>query len=150
VADVYYYVRSGAITNPPPKTIWVGGRERTVNPFSIPHFVGSVPLGAAAGEELAALGVYRLVVTERGEAPGLDYMPVIGDLVVGEGVVTRTDSWRVMTDAERTVMNKATWAEQAQARKDREAAAALAEPDSTDPNILRRKLNAALHLLNTR
>ena len=43
--------------------------------------------------------------------------------------------------------NSATWAAQAAARKDREAKAALALPDSDDPVILRRKLNAALHLI---
>jgi len=48
------------------------------------------------------------------------------------------------------VANAARWAVQAKARKDREASAALAEPESSDPNVLRRKLNAALHLLNTR
>ena len=39
------------------------------------------------------------------------------------------------------------WAVQAAARKDRKAKAALALPDSTDPETLRRKLNAALHLI---
>lgn len=45
------------------------------------------------------------------------------------------------------VTNKAAWAAQAVARKDREAKSALALPDSDDPTILRRKLNAALHLI---
>ena len=43
--------------------------------------------------------------------------------------------------------NSTTWAAQAAARKDREAKIALALPDSDDPAILRRKLNAALHLI---
>jgi hypothetical protein len=43
--------------------------------------------------------------------------------------------------------NSTTWAAQAAARKDREAKAALALPDSDDPIILRRKLNAALYLI---
>jgi hypothetical protein len=49
--------------------------------------------------------------------------------------------------AELPAANAATWAAQAAARKDREAKAALALPDSDDPVILRRKLNAALHLI---
>jgi hypothetical protein len=49
--------------------------------------------------------------------------------------------------ATRNATNSATWAAQSAARKDREAAAALALPDSDDPVILRRKLNAALHLI---
>ena len=49
--------------------------------------------------------------------------------------------------ATRNATNSATWAAQAKARKDREAKAALALPDSDDPVILRRKLNAALHLI---
>jgi hypothetical protein len=43
--------------------------------------------------------------------------------------------------------NRALWSAQAAARKDREAKAALALPDSDDPAILRRKLNAALYLI---
>jgi hypothetical protein len=43
--------------------------------------------------------------------------------------------------------NAALWSAQAAARKDREAKAALALPDSDDPVILRRKLNAALYLI---
>ena len=43
--------------------------------------------------------------------------------------------------------NAATWAAQSAARKDREAKVALALPDSDDPVILRRKLNAALHII---
>jgi hypothetical protein len=46
-----------------------------------------------------------------------------------------------------TWLNKEVWAAQAAARKDREAKAALALPDSDDPVILRRKLNAALQLI---
>ena len=55
---------------------------------------------------------------------------------------------RPRTEGERVAAtNSATWAAQAAARKDREAKAALALPDSEDPIILRRKLNAALHLI---
>lgn len=43
--------------------------------------------------------------------------------------------------------NKAAWAAQATARKDRAAQAAIAEPASTDPAVLQRKLDAALYLL---
>jgi hypothetical protein len=43
--------------------------------------------------------------------------------------------------------NSTTWAAQAKSRKGREAKAALALPDSDDPVIMRRKLNAALHLI---
>lgn len=48
------------------------------------------------------------------------------------------------------IENRQRWAAQAAARKEREARAALAEPDSDDPAVLRRKLNAALQLLNVR
>lgn len=146
----YYYVQNGVITPPPPKAIWASGRERTTNPFPRPYAVGAVNVNAVAPDsDLAALGVYRLHVTERGEQPAPDYMPVIGELVVDteSGTVTRTDSWREPTAEEQLAANRARWAEQAQSRKDREAAAALALPDSDDPEILRRKLNAALTLI---
>jgi hypothetical protein len=55
---------------------------------------------------------------------------------------------RLATDAEVLQgANSGLWAAQAKARKDREAKAALALPDSDDPVILRRKLNAALHII---
>ena len=59
---------------------------------------------------------------------------------------TVTRSW-VLTAIPLAEVNRATWSAQAKARKDREAKAALALPDSDDPVILRRKLNAALHLI---
>jgi hypothetical protein len=148
--DLFYCVSSGVIADPPPKTIWAQKRERTANPFPRPYAVGAVNVGAGAPDsDLAALGVYRLHVTERGEQPAPDYMPVTGELVVDTeaGTVTRTDSWREPTAEEQLAANRARWADLAQARKDREAATALALPDSDDPEILRRKLNAALTLI---
>jgi hypothetical protein len=48
---------------------------------------------------------------------------------------------------EQRSINASKWYAQSVARKDREAKAALALPDSDDPIFLRRKLNAALHLI---
>ena len=62
------------------------------------------------------------------------------------GAVTQPTEAEILA-AELPATNAATWAAQSQARKDREAKAALALPDSDDPVILRRKLNAALHLI---
>ena len=52
-----------------------------------------------------------------------------------------------LAQKELAAVNSTTWAAQSKARKDREAKVALALPDSDDPIILRRKLNAALHLI---
>jgi hypothetical protein len=147
---MYYYIQSGAITDPPPKLIWANGRAVTSNPFPAPYAVGNRNFGASAtDEEFAQVGIYRLHVTDRGEAPGPSYVPVVGDPVVDSDNyrVTRIDSWREPTSQETQDANRSAWAVQAAARKDREAKAALALPDSDDPKILRRKLNAALHLI---
>jgi hypothetical protein len=61
----------------------------------------------------------------------------LGEQPTPEQVVQQELLWR----------NSTTWAAQSKARKNREAKAALALPDSDDPIILRRKLNAALHLI---
>jgi hypothetical protein len=69
----------------------------------------------------------------------LDYWPehLFGSKPTNEQIAQNELAWR----------NSTTWAAQAAARKDREAKVALALPDSDDPTILRRKLNAALHLI---
>lgn len=149
----YYYVVEGAVVVPPSQSVWVGDRPVTASAFPRPHTVGNVSLGADASDaELAGLGVYRLAVTERGAAPGPEYQPTTGPLVVDalNGVITRTDDWREPTAEERLAFNQTQWAEQAQARKDREARKVLALPDSEDPAMLKQKLNAALALLNVR
>lgn len=147
----FYYVVAGAIADPPARLLWANGREVIQNPFGRPYAVGSQSIGAGMTDaELAALGVYRLHETLRGDAPGPEYQPTIGELVVDaeNGIVTRADGWREPTADERLAYNRTQWATQAQARKDRAANAALAEPDSDDPQVLRRKLNAALHLIS--
>lgn len=151
--DTFYYVFNGVITTPPSRTVFSQGCERTAGPFPRPDMVGSIRFAkTAADEDLAPYGAYRLHIEERGSPPSPEYLPVTGELVVDteNHRVTRTDSWREPTTEEHTAYNKAVWAQQAQARKDREAQSALAEPDSENPAVLKRKLNAALHLLNTR
>jgi len=148
---IYYYVDSVVIADPPPKFIWAEGRERVSNPFPRPHTVGPASLGANATDaDLAALGVYKLVVTERGAAPSPDSIPTTGTLTVDTetSTVQRVDGWRDPDATERAAYLKTLWADQAQARKEREARKALALPDSDDPTILKQKLNAALALLN--
>lgn len=149
----FYYVVAGAITSPPPRTLWVNGREVAQNPFGRPYTVGNQSIGAGMSDaELAALGVYRLHVTERGESPGAAYQMTTGELIVDTetGVVTRTDDWREPTAEERLAYDRTQWAERAQARKERDARKALAQPDSDDSAVLKDKLNAALTLLNLR
>lgn len=149
--STYVFVANGVITTPDSGWIWNDSGPVSSSAFSRPYAVGNVSLGADASDaELAALGVYKLVVTERGAAPSPEYQPTTGALVVDteNGIVTRTDGWREPTSEERLAYNRTLWTEQAQARKDRAANAALAEPDSDDPQVLRRKLNAALHLIS--
>jgi hypothetical protein len=150
--NLFYYVKNGAITDPPPKQIFSSGFEQARNPFKLPSAIGSIRVrGQVMDEDLSGFGVYRLWVEERGDPPAPEYIPVTGELVIdAEGKrVTRTDSWREPDSTERLAYNRAMWAQQAQSRKDREAQSALAEPDSDSPAVLRRKLSAALHLLDT-
>jgi hypothetical protein len=119
--------------------------------FPRPYQVGNVSLGADATDaDLAALGVYRLAVTERGAPPGPDSQPTADPPTVdpATGTVQRVDGWREPTEEERAAYLQNLWAAQAQARKERAARKALALPDSDDPTILKQKLNAALALLN--
>jgi hypothetical protein len=149
----YYYVADGVIAVPPSQWVWVGEQAATASAFPRPHTVGAVSLGADATDaDLAALGVYKLAITERGDAPGPEYQPTTGALVVDavNGLVTRTDGWREPTAEERAAYLQGVWADQAQARKERDARKVLALPDSDDPAILKQKLNAALALLNVR
>jgi hypothetical protein len=150
---MYYYVLSGLITEPSPRLIWVNGREVRSLTFPRPYQVGPVSLGADATDaDLAALGVYRLVVTERGEAPGPDSQPTTGTLTVDTetGTVQRVDGWREPTEEERAAYLQNLWAEQARARKERTATRTLAEPLADTPDSLRRHLAAALTLLELR
>ena len=149
----FYYVAAGSIADPPARTLWANGREVTQNPFGRPYAIGNLALGAAASDaDLSALGVYRLHETLRGDAPGPEYQPTTGALMVDalNGVITRTDGWREPIAEERLAFNRAQWSEQAQARKERDARKVLALPDSDDPAILKQKLNAALALLDVR
>jgi hypothetical protein len=101
--SVYYYISDGAITEPPERFIWADGREVRALTFPRPYQVGPVSLGADATDaDLAALGVYRLAVTERGDPPGLDSIPTSGALTVDAetGTVQRTDGWRLMDSEE--------------------------------------------------
>jgi hypothetical protein len=150
---MYYYIQSSAIVDPPPQFIWADGRSVTANPFPRPYQVGPVSLGAdAADADLAALGVYRLVVTERGEAPGPDSKPTTGTPTVDAetGTVQRVDGWRDPTEEERAAYLQTLWAEQARTRKERTATRTLAEPLADTPESLRRHLAAALTLLELR
>jgi hypothetical protein len=97
--------------------------------------------------QLAAQGWLPLIYDPEG-AP-LGYADPVAETRDGRQV---TVAYALGTEEERetatrNATNSATWAAQAKARKDREAKAALALPDSDDPVILRRKLNAALHLI---
>ena len=89
------------------------------------------------------------ILISLGYTPGIDFIATSVDGVVTLNW-TNTDPRPTPEDiAQKELLwrNAATWATQAKARKDREAKAALALPDSDDPVILRRKLNAALHLI---
>jgi hypothetical protein len=149
----FYYVVAGAIADPPARHLWANEREVTQNPFGRPYAVGGQSLGANASDaDLAALGVYRLHETERGDPPGLDYLPTTGALLVdsGTGTVQRVDGWREMTGEERAARLQTAWADQARNRKERSATRTLAEPLIDTPDSLRRHLAAALTLLELR
>jgi hypothetical protein len=151
--SVYYYISVGAIAEPSPRFIWADGREVRSLTFPRPYQVGPVSLGAdAADADLAALGVYRLVVTERGDPPGPDSLPTSGTLTVdiATGTVQRVDGWRDPTEEERAAYLQTLWAEQARTRKERTATRTLAEPLADTPDSLRRHLAAALTLLELR
>jgi hypothetical protein len=102
---------------------------------------------ALTDAQLASLGWLPLIYDPEG-AP-LGYADPVEETRDGRQVAVAyalgTPEEREM--ATRNTTNAATWAAHAAARKDREAAASLALPDSDDPIILRRKLNAALHLI---
>jgi hypothetical protein len=151
--SVYYYISAGAIIEPSPRFIWADGREVRSLTFPRPYQVGPVSLGANATDaDLAALGVYRLVVTERGAAPNPDSIPTTGIPTVDTetGTVQRVDGWREPTEAERAAYLQTLWAEQARTRKERIATRTLAEPLADSPDSLRRHLAAALTLLELR
>jgi len=151
--SVYYYISAGAVAEPPDRFLWAAGREVRSLTFPRPYQVGPVSLGANATDaDLAALGVYRLVVTERGDPPGPDSIPTSGTLTVDAetGTVQRVDGWREPTEEERAAYLQTLWAEQARNRKERAARKTLALPDSDAPEILQDKLNAALALLELR
>ena len=98
-------------------------------------------------EQLAAQNWLPLIYDPEG-AP-LGYADPVAETRDGRQVAV---AYALGTEEERATVtrnatNAATWAAQAKARKDREAKVALALPDSDDPVILRRKLNAALHLI---
>ena len=98
-------------------------------------------------EQLAAQGWLPLIYDPEG-AP-LGYADPVAETRDGQQVAV---AYALGTEEERATVtrnatNAATWAAQSAARKDREVKAALALPDSDDPVILRRKLNAALHLI---
>jgi hypothetical protein len=150
---LYYLVSNATLTDPPPQFIWADGRSVTANPFPRPYQVGPVSIGADATDaDLAALGVYRLVVTERGDPPGLDSLPTTGTPTVDPetGTVQRLDGWRDPTAEERAAYLQTLWAEQARTRKERTATRTLAEPLADTPDSLRRHLAAALTLLELR
>lgn len=146
----YLWVRDGVITDPPPRTVFAGGRERLANPFSRPSAIGAVRIGRSDPDELlAALGAYRLVIIERGESPGDDYAPTTGAWVVDAeaGTVTQTDGWALLAGEARAAWLAQRWAEQARTRDLRDARAALARPLSNDPGELRAQLAAVKTLL---
>ena len=98
-------------------------------------------------EQLAAQGWLPLIYDP--ESSPLGYADPVAETRDGRQVAVAyalgTEEERAT--ATRNATNAATWSAQSAARKDREAKAALALPDSDDPKILRRKLNAALHLI---
>jgi hypothetical protein len=101
--SVYYYISAGAIAEPPDRFIWADEREVRSLTFPRPYQVGPASIGADASDaDLAALGVYRLVVTERGDPPGLDSIPTSGTPTVDAetGTVQRVDGWRQMDSEE--------------------------------------------------
>lgn len=99
----YCWVRAGVITPPPPGTVWAQGREQLRNPFARPYAVGTAP-APDSDAALAELGVYRIAVTERGDPPGLDYLPTTAaPSVDDEGHVVRViEGWRAMDAVELT------------------------------------------------
>jgi hypothetical protein len=149
----FYYVVAGAIADPPARHLWANERAVTQNPFGRPYAVGGQSLGADVSDaDLAALGVYRLHETLRGDSPGPDSLPTTGTPTVDTetGTVQRADGWRDPDAGERADYLKTVWAEQARARKERTATRTLAEPLADTPDSLRRHLAAALTLLELR
>lgn len=99
--NTYFYVEDGQVATPPEKLIWANGLEVKSSSFVRPYIIGQTSVGEDTSDtELVRLGVYPLIIVGRGEAPGADYIPVTGELVVEADHVKRTDSWREMTPTE--------------------------------------------------
>jgi hypothetical protein len=99
----YTWVAGGAITPPPPGAVIAGGRAQTRNPFQRPSAVGAIRIGPAMDDDaLAALHVWRVLISERGPAPGLAYVAVTAAPAVDLAAqrVRVVESWRAMTSPE--------------------------------------------------